>query len=148
MIQDQEILTEFIIETNENLARLNQDLVAIESRPKDAELLASIFRTFHTIKGTTGFLGFSKLESLTHIAENILSQLRNGERDLTPELVSLILETTDVVTAQLAVIEATGKESSVSSGELQERLRRFAETSTDQAAPAETEAAVEDPAEL
>ena len=127
MIQDQEILTEFIIETNENLTRLNQDLVAIESRPKDAELLASIFRTFHTIKGTTGFLGFTRLEALTHIAENILSQLRNGERDLTPELVSLILETTDVVTGQLAVIEATGQESPVSNEDLEGRLRRFAD---------------------
>jgi hypothetical protein len=61
MIQDQEILAEFIIETNENLGRLNQHLVAIEARPKDAELLASVFRTFHTIKRTTGFLGFTDL---------------------------------------------------------------------------------------
>ena len=127
MIQDQEILTEFIIETNENLTRLTQDLVAIETRPKDADLLASIFRTFHTIKGTTGFLGFTKLESLTHIAENILSQVRNFERDLTPELVSLILETTDVVTAQLAVIETTGQESPVSNVDLEGRLRKFAD---------------------
>ena len=80
MTEDQEILTEFIIETNENLARLNQDLVNAETRPRNAELLGSIFRTFHTIKGTTGFLGFSKLESLTHITENILSQVRDGER--------------------------------------------------------------------
>ena len=127
MIQDQEILTEFIIETNENLARLSQDLVAIESRPKDAELLASIFRTFHTIKGTTGFLGFSKLESLTHIAENVLSQVRNGERELTPELVSLILETTDAVTSHLGSIETTGQEAAISHEDLEKRLRRFAE---------------------
>jgi two-component system chemotaxis sensor kinase CheA len=143
MIQDQEILTEFIIETNENLTRLNQDLVAIESRPKDAELLASIFRTFHTIKGTTGFLGFTRLESLTHIAENILSQVRNFERDLTPELVSLILETTDVVTGQLAVIESTGQESPVSNENLEARLRRFAE----QGGASEPEPAPEDAAE-
>jgi len=134
MIQDQEILTEFIIETNENLVRLNQDLVAIESRPKDTDLLASIFRTFHTIKGTTGFLGFSKLESLTHIAENVLSQVRNGERELTPELVSLILETADVVTAELAAIEATGQESGASTEDLRRRLRQFADQVPDRTA--------------
>jgi chemotaxis protein histidine kinase CheA len=139
MTQDQEIVTEFIIETNENLTRLSQDLVAIESRPKDAELLASIFRTFHTIKGTTGFLGFTRLESLTHIAENILSQVRKGERDLTPELVSLILECTDVVRGQLTVIEATGQESPVSNEELEGRLRRFAEQNSK--APVENQAA-------
>ena len=125
MTQDQEIITEFIIETNENLTRLSQDLVAIESRPKDAELLASIFRTFHTIKGTTGFLGFTKLESLAHLAENALSQVRNGERELTPDLVSLILECTDVVTAQLTVIENTGQESGESHEHLEKRLKRF-----------------------
>jgi two-component system chemotaxis sensor kinase CheA len=134
-------------ETNENLTRLNQDLVAIESRPKDAELLASIFRTFHTIKGTTGFPGFSRLESLTHIAENILSQVRNSERDLTPELVSLILETTDVVTGQLAVIESTGQESPVSNADLEARLRRFAEQAAQTPAAPEAEPAIEDAAE-
>ena len=127
MIQDQEILAEFIIETNENLSRLNQDLVAIESRPKDADLLASIFRTFHTIKGTTGFLGFSKLEHLTHTAENVLSLVRNGERDFTPELVSLILEATDAVTGHLGAIEATGQEAAASHEDLEQRLRRFAD---------------------
>jgi two-component system chemotaxis sensor kinase CheA len=125
MTQDQEIITEFIIETNENLTRLNQDLVAIESRPKDAGLLASIFRTFHTIKGTTGFLGFTRLESLSHIAENALSLVRNGERELTPDLVSLILETTDVIMAQLAAIESTGEESADSYEDLQNRLRKY-----------------------
>src|SRR5690349_18494933 len=137
MIQDQEILAEFIIETNENLARLSQDLVAIEARPKDAELLASIFRTFHTIKGTTGFLGFSKLESLTHIAENVLSQVRNGERELTPELVSLILETTDAVTSHLGSIESTGQEAAVSHEDLEKRLRRFAEQPAESSAEPE-----------
>src|ERR1039458_10048469 len=66
-------------------------------RPQDPQLLASIFRTIHTIKGTCGFLGFATLEGVTHLAENILSQLRDGKRQLTPELVTLILETVDVV---------------------------------------------------
>ena len=136
MMQDREILAEFIIETNENLTRLNQDLVAMETRPKDAALLASIFRTFHTIKGTTGFLGFSKLESLTHAAENVLSQVRNGEREFTEELVSLILEATDAVTAHLRSIEATGQELADAFQDLEQRLRRLAENSGPAFSPA------------
>jgi two-component system, chemotaxis family, sensor kinase CheA len=127
MLQDQEILNEFIIETNENLVRLSQDLVAIETRPQDADLLASIFRTFHTIKGTAGFLGFQKLEELTHTAENVLSQVRNGELAFTQELVSLILDATDAVTAHLTCIEASGQEAAEEYEDLQEHLRRFAE---------------------
>jgi two-component system chemotaxis sensor kinase CheA len=127
MTEDQEILTEFIIETNENLARLNQDLIAIETRPKDAELLASIFRTFHTVKGTTGFLGYTKLESLTHIAENVLSLVRNGELDFTPGLVSLILETSDAVMVHLGALGASGQEAPDANEDLKRRLKSFAE---------------------
>ena len=109
-MEDQEIINEFLIESNENLARLDQEMVELEQRPDDAELLAGIFRTIHTIKGTCGFLGFSTLEGITHLAENILGQLRSGERKLTQELVSLILETVDAIKQVLGTIEATGSE--------------------------------------
>ena len=118
-MEDQEIVTEFLIESSENLAQFELALVDLEKRPTDPNLLASIFRTIHTIKGTCGFFGFSTLEGLTHIAENILSQLRNGERRLTPDLTSLILETVDAVKRELVSIETTGKES----GEGYENLR-------------------------
>ena len=59
-MQDQEVIREFLVESYENLARLDQELVELEKRPKDAALLDSIFRTIHTIKGTCGFLAFSK----------------------------------------------------------------------------------------
>ena len=94
-MEDQEIINEFLIESNENLARLDLEMVELEQRPGDEELLASVFRTIHTIKGTCGFLGFTRLEGITHLAENILTQVRNRERDLTPELVSVVLETVD-----------------------------------------------------
>ncbi len=118
-MEDQEIIKEFLIESTENLARLEQEIVELEQCPDDPRLLAGIFRTIHTIKGTCGFLSFSNLESVTHIAENILSQLRNGERSLTPELTSLILQTVDAVKKELAHIESAGKES----GEVYEDLR-------------------------
>src|SRR5262245_30948381 len=108
--EDLELTKEFLIESNENLAKIDQQMVELEKRPKDAELLASIFRTIHTIKGTCGFLGFGILEKVTHVAENILSQLRNGERDLTPRLVSVILEAVDATKTIVANIERNGSE--------------------------------------
>src|SRR5581483_11800896 len=96
-MNDQEIIREFLIESIENLARLDQEMVELEQRPKDPQLLASIFRTIHTIKGTCGFLGFSLLEGITHLAEDLLSNLRDGKRQLTPGLVNLLLEAIDVV---------------------------------------------------
>ena len=87
-----DVVQEFLAESRENLDRLDRDLVALELAPQEAERLASIFRTIHTIKGTCGFLGFGTLESITHLAEDILSQLRDGVRDLTPELVTHLLK--------------------------------------------------------
>ncbi len=121
-MDDQDIIREFLIESNESLARLDQEMVELEKRPKDPQLLASIFRTIHTIKGTCGFLGFSSLEAVSHVAENILSQLRDGKRDLTPELVTLILEAVDVVKCVLLDIETTGHEGSETYDDLRRRL--------------------------
>src|SRR5579864_4035485 len=109
-MQDQEVIREFLVESHENLSRLDQELVELESHPKDAGLLASVFRTIHTIKGTCGFFAFSTLEKITHQAESLLSQLRDGQLELNPSLVSLILETVDATRRVLASIEADGKE--------------------------------------
>ncbi len=125
-MDDDGIIKEFLIESNENLARFDQEMVELEQRPKDAELLASIFRTIHTIKGTCGFLGFSVLEAITHQAESILSQLRAGERELTQELVSLILDAVDAIKQVLDSIEATGSEGEESYEELRNRLEQAA----------------------
>ena len=109
-MDDKEIIREFLIESNENLARLDQEMVELEHRPKDPQLIASIFRTIHTIKGTCGFLGLSKLEAITHLAENLLSQVRDGKRELTSSVVTLVLEAVDATKRMLARIEAGGDE--------------------------------------
>src|ERR1700733_4726027 len=106
---DDEVIREFLIESNENLNRLDSEIVDLERNPT-AERLASIFRTIHTIKGTCGFLGFGALEGITHHAENILSQLRSGQKQVSGAIVSLILETVDAVRGILASIESSGKE--------------------------------------
>ncbi len=126
-MQDQEVIREFLVESHENLSRLDQELVQLEKYPKDSSLLDSIFRTIHTIKGTCGFLAFSMLERVTHQAETLLSQLRDGQRDLTPALVSLILETVDATRTVLASIEATGEEGPDAFKDLTDRLRNAAQ---------------------
>lgn len=141
-MQDPEVVQEFLVESYENLGRLDRELVELEKSPKDAELLASIFRTFHTIKGTCGFLGFSRLEAIAHRAEDILSQLRDGRRALTPELVSLILETVDATRRILASIERTGEEGPERFEALIEQLGRAASSAqeTPAAAPEKPQA--------
>jgi len=125
-LQDQDVIREFLIESHENLARLDQEFVELEKHPKDAALLSSIFRTIHTIKGCCGFLGYSKLEKITHEGESILSELRDGRRDFTPSLASLILETVDAIRNILSCVEATGDEGADSFEELTERLKAVA----------------------
>jgi two-component system chemotaxis sensor kinase CheA len=122
-MQDQDVIREFLVESHENLSRLDQELVELEKRPKDAQLLASIFRTIHTIKGTCGFLAFSTLERITHQAESLLSQLRDGKRKLTPSLISLILDTVDATRKVLASIEANEEAGPERFEEITERLR-------------------------
>ena len=92
-----EEVREFLIESDENLGVLDREIVELEKSPADEQLIASVFRTIHTIKGTCGFFGFEILGSITHVAENILGQVREKQRPLTPELVSLVLQTVDVV---------------------------------------------------
>jgi two-component system chemotaxis sensor kinase CheA len=122
-MQDQDVIREFLVESHENLSRLDQELVELEKRPQDTALLASIFRTIHTIKGTCGFFAFSTLERISHQAESLLSQLRDGKRELTATLISLILETVDATRKVLASIEASGEEGPERFEELVERLR-------------------------
>jgi two-component system chemotaxis sensor kinase CheA len=126
-MQDQEVIREFLVESHENLSQLDRELVELEKYPKDTALLASIFRTIHTIKGACGFLAFTTLEKITHQAESLLSQLRDGKRELNPALVSLILETVDATRKVLASIEASGKEGPLRFEDLTERLRLAAQ---------------------
>ena len=135
-MQDDEVIQEFLIESTENLSRLDQEMVRIEQAPGDQQILASIFRTIHTIKGTCGFLGFANMERIAHHAETILGQIREGQRTLTAEIVSLVLETVDAVKAELKTVEQTGSES----GDSYEALcRRLEASANDQEVQGETE---------
>ena len=135
MSVDDEVLKEFLLESSENLNQLDRDFVALEKDPNDRERLGAIFRCVHTIKGTSGFLAFSKLESLTHAGEAILSRLRDGDLTLNAEITSALLAMVDAVRRMLASIESTGAEGEESHTHIHADLARAAGTET-KAAPA------------
>ncbi len=108
-----DIVEEFLVESHENLDQLDADLVALEQEPNSRERLSSIFRTIHTIKGTSGFLAFNRLEEVTHVGENMLSRLRDGELELSPGRTSVLLSMVDTVRDLLTSIESSGGEGSV-----------------------------------
>jgi two-component system chemotaxis sensor kinase CheA len=105
-----ELTREFLIESQEGLDRMERCLTELEERPQDAELLAEIFRSVHTIKGTTGFLGYSRLESLSHAGENLLGMLRDSRLVADAEIISALLLLLDGLRAILTSIEAEGGE--------------------------------------
>ncbi|MGN8244996.1 chemotaxis protein CheW [Cellulomonas soli] len=109
-----EIVREFLVESHENLDQLDRDLVALEESPGSRPLLSSIFRTIHTIKGTSGFLAFGKLEKVTHIGENLLVELRDGRRQMDQRTTDVLLLLTDTVREILQAIEVDGTEGAVS----------------------------------
>jgi two-component system chemotaxis sensor kinase CheA len=100
-----EIVDSFIVETKEILEKLDLNLIELENRPDDTKLLNEIFRSFHTIKGTSGFLGLEKLTKVTHRCEDILNKLRKGEVLLDSELMDGILSAFDQIKELLAIIE-------------------------------------------
>ena len=94
---DEEILQDFLVEAGEILEQLSEQLVELESRPEDADLLNAIFRGFHTVKGGAGFLQLNELVECCHIAENVFDILRKGERRVDAELMDVVLEALDTV---------------------------------------------------
>lgn len=105
-----DLLTEFLTETVESLDNLDVEIVQLEQNPNDPELLGNIFRLVHTIKGTCGFIGLSRLESVAHAGENVLGNFREGVQEVTPEAVSLILAALDRIKEIVAVLEETESE--------------------------------------
>jgi two-component system, chemotaxis family, sensor kinase CheA len=103
-----EIVAEFLVESYESLDRLDHDLLALERDPESRDVLASIFRTMHTIKGTCGFLGFLKLERIAHAAESLLAGVRDGSMAITPQTAGVLLATGDVLRLILRQIEVSG----------------------------------------
>lgn len=104
-----EVISEFLVESQENLDALDQALVSLEQHPDPAEI-GRIFRAIHTVKGTAGFLGFGTLERLAHAGENLLSRLRDGELPVTTEATSALLAMVDTVRELLDRISASGSD--------------------------------------
>ena len=142
-----DLLRDFLTESNENLTRLDGEIVVLEKKPKDRELLASIFRTIHTIKGTCGFIGLSRLETVAHAAESVLGRMRDGELPVTPEVISDVLGAVDVIKTILAGLEQAGAEPSGDDGAVIARLEAWLTGAPAPAArPAAPAAAMKPPA--
>jgi two-component system chemotaxis sensor kinase CheA len=130
-----EVVKEFLIESHENLNQLDHDLIELEKDPHSKDLLGSVFRTIHSIKGVSGFLDFPKLELLTHAAEELLSKLRDGELVLNQAITSVLLATVDAVRQMLAKIEADGNDGDQEYPELVSRLAELCGQESSAAAP-------------
>ncbi|MBI5801862.1 MAG: chemotaxis protein CheW [Verrucomicrobia bacterium] len=130
-------LRDFLAETHENLDALDRAFVALEKTPGDRDLLSNVFRTLHTLKGSSGFFGFSRLEKIAHAAESLLGRLRTGELPLNEAVTSALLDTVDGIRATLKHIEQTGQESAKDFSATIGVLRQLAEGKGIVAAPVE-----------
>ncbi|SDQ37862.1 two-component system, chemotaxis family, sensor kinase CheA [Pseudomonas grimontii] len=142
---DEEILQDFLVEAGEILEQLSEQLVELESRPDDANLLNAIFRGFHTVKGGAGFLQLHELVECCHIAENVFDILRKGERHVDSELMDVILEALDAVNGMFSEVRERAP-ITAATPELLAALARYAEPADTSAAPV-VEAAPEPVAE-
>jgi two-component system chemotaxis sensor kinase CheA len=118
----QEILNDFLTESNEMLEVLDQRFVTLESDPNNTDLLNEIFRAMHSMKGSAGFLGFNHLVDVAHRGENILNKLRQGDMAVSPAIISIILETIDVIKAIMADIRESGTDNHVATEAIAARL--------------------------
>ncbi|MEN5034169.1 chemotaxis protein CheA [Pseudomonas sp. TWI929] len=133
---DEEILQDFLVEAGEILEQLSEQLVELESRPDDADLLNAIFRGFHTVKGGAGFLQLNELVECCHIAENVFDVLRKGERRVDAELMDVVLEALDTVNSMFGQVRERG-DVTPATPELLAALSRLAEPGGAAAAVAE-----------
>ena len=117
-----DLIAEFLTETNESLGALDVDLVNLEQNPNDKDLLSNIFRLMHTIKGTCGFLGLPRLEKVAHHAENIMGRFRDGDLEVIPAYVTLIFESLDRIKDIISALEETGQEPEGDDSALIEKL--------------------------
>lgn len=131
---DEEILQDFLVEAGEILEQLSEQLVELESRPDDANLLNAIFRGFHTVKGGAGFLQLHELVECCHIAENVFDILRKGERHVDSELMDVILEALDAVNGMFSEVRERAP-ITAATPELLAALARLAEPADTSAAP-------------
>lgn len=121
-----DLLKEFLAETCEALDVLDNELVELEQRPEDPALLGNIFRIMHTIKGTCGFLGLPRLETVAHAAEDVLGRVRDKKLNISQDVVSLVLAALDRIKELVAALSASGSEPIGSDEELIGALRGLA----------------------
>ena len=144
MNEDEELIQAFLEESRENLDQMDLDLVALESRPDDPELLARVFRAIHTIKGTSGFLSLERLEALSHAGEDVLGALRAGRLQLDAGITTSLLALVDEVRVVLDRLALDGTEGDAAHGDVIADLGRYLPTPPAQAggpaAPAPTAA--------
>src|SRR5215213_964198 len=136
------------MESHENLDQIDRDLVDLEQKPNSRDLISRIFRAIHTIKGTSGFLAFSRLETLTHAGESLLSRLRDGVQPVTPETITTLLATIDGVRSLLAAIEQDGNEGDVDVDAIISTVHAQMQAEPPAAAAAPPPAVVEEPVPL
>lgn len=141
---DEEILQDFLVEAGEILEQLSEQLVELESRPDDADLLNAIFRGFHTVKGGAGFLQLNELVECCHIAENVFDILRKGERRVDAELMDVVLEALDTVNSMFGQVRER-TDITAATPELLAALARLAEPASAEAAAPAPVAAVAEP---
>jgi len=140
--EDQELLEGFLAETTELLEKLDDDLIALEKASDDPELMNRIFRSIHTVKGASSFLGFDLLVRVTHKTEDVLNRLRKGELQLTSEIMDVVLEATDLVKTLVADI----KGGEIVDREINETINKLIPLLTEQpAAPAQPAAEIPPP---
>jgi len=141
---DQEILEDFLVEAGEILEQLSEQLVDLEQRPDDKDLLNAIFRGFHTVKGGAGFLQLEAMVECCHKAENLFDLLRNGELNVSPELMDVVLQALDSINAMFEAVR-NGEEPEHAPAELLQQLIAFAEGGAAPAAPAAQPTPVAEP---
>lgn len=142
---DEEILQDFLVEAGEILEQLSEQLVELESRPDDADLLNAIFRGFHTVKGGAGFLQLNELVECCHIAENVFDILRKGERRVDSELMDVVLEALDAVNSMFSEVRERSP-ITAATPQLLAALARLAEPqSADEVASAPVAEVIEEP---
>ena len=143
---DDEILQDFLVEAGEILELLSEQLVDLEQRPDDYDLLNAIFRGFHTVKGGAGFLQLNPLVDCCHEAENVFDILRNGQRTVTSDLMDVILQALDTVNEMFDAVR-NGQPPEPATAELLATLHKLAQPESKDAPAAEEIAVVESVAE-
>ncbi len=121
-----DLITEFIAETTDSLAMLDLELVRLEKNPRDEAVLENVYRVFHTIKGTCGFLGLPRLERVAQASENVVGHIRSHPRNASPEAISLILDALDRIREVIGHLNRHGREPKGNDAPLIAKLDRFA----------------------